>query len=56
MKNVSQSMAPREAARAFYGQDEAVFASIVEKLAENDPRLVDVFKLTRKRYLENEKS
>lgn len=56
MKNAPQSMTPREAAQAFYGQDEAVFADMVEKLAENDPRLIDVFKRTRKQFLENAKS
>ena len=56
MKNVSQSMTPREAAQAFYDQDEAAFAGMVAKLAESDPRLINVFKRSRKQYLENDKS
>lgn len=56
MKNVSQAMSPREAAQAFYGQDEASFAEMVAKLSINDPRLSDVFKNTRRRFLDAEKS
>ena len=52
MKNTSQSMSPREAAQAFYGQDEALFSEMIAKLAVNDPRLSDVFKSTRKRFLD----
>jgi hypothetical protein len=56
MKNVSQSMSPREAAQAFYGQDEAAFSSMLAKLAESDPRLINVFKRTRQRYIETDKT
>lgn len=55
MKNVSQSMTPREAAQAFYGQDEDAFSQMVAKLAESDPRLVNVFKNTRNRFLKDNK-
>jgi hypothetical protein len=56
MKTVSQSMSPREAAQAFYGQDEAAFELMIGKLAENDPRLVKVFQQTRKTYLDGRDS
>lgn len=56
MKNISQSMTQREAAQAFYGQDDASFSDMVAKLAVNDPRLKDVFKNTRSRFLEGKKS
>lgn len=56
MKNVSQSMNQREAAQAFYGQDEAAFSDMVAKLTVNDPRLKDVFKSTRRRFLEGKRS
>ncbi len=56
MKNVAQSMTPREAAQAFYGQDEAVFSEMLAKLAASDPRLVNAFQNTRKRFLEKNKS
>jgi hypothetical protein len=44
-------MSPREAAQAFYGQDDAAFAEMISKLAVNDPRLLDAFKGTRSRFL-----
>ena len=56
MKNVSQAMSPREAAQAFYGQDEASFSEMVAKLSISDPRLSDVFKSTRKRFLDAKSS
>lgn len=56
MKDISQSMTQREAAQAFYGQDEASFQDMVAKLTANDPRLSGVFKSTRRRFLEAKKS
>ncbi|MCK0096760.1 hypothetical protein MWU60_14360 [Yoonia sp. F2084L] len=56
MKDAAQSMTQREAAQAFYGQDESSFYDMVAKLAANDPRLSDVFKSTRRRFLEAKKS
>ena len=56
MKTVSQSMSPREAAQAFYGQDEAAFELVIGKLSESDPRLVKVFQQTRKTYLDGRDS
>ncbi len=56
MKSVSQSMTPLEAAKAFYGQDEAAFSSMLEKLTASDPRLARVFNRTRKNFLEGDKS
>ena len=56
MKNVSQSMSQREAAKAFYGQDEVSFSEMIVKLAVNDPRLVDVFKRTRALFIDNKKN
>jgi hypothetical protein len=52
MKNTSQSMSPRDAAEAFYGQDEVAFAEMVERIAINDQRLVELFKNTRNRFIE----
>lgn len=55
MKNISQSMDPRDAAQAFYGQNDAAFAEMVAKLAASDPRLVAVFENTRRRFAEKSK-
>ena len=49
-------MDPKEAAVAFYGQDEDAFAEMVEKLAASDPRLIAVFQRTRQRFLETKQS
>lgn len=49
-------MSPRDAAKAFYGQDEAAFSEMIKKLAVNDPRLVAVFKKTRERIIQDKKS
>ena len=54
MKEAMQSMSPREAAQAFFGQDDASFAATVAMLAKNDPRLAQVFQKTRRRFLEDE--
>lgn len=54
MKSVAQSMSPREAAQAFFGQDETAFAETVAMLAKNDARLAQVFESTRKRFLEGD--
>jgi hypothetical protein len=56
MKNIAQSMTPKEAANAFYGQDEVAFAQMIEKLGKNDPRLARVFNNTRKRFLQDKDS
>jgi hypothetical protein len=56
MKNVSQAMSPREAAQAFYGQDEASFSEMVAKLSVSDPRMNDVFKSMRKRFVDGQTS
>ena len=56
MKIMSQSMSPQEAAKAFYGQEEASFAEMIAKLSECDPRLVKVFNQTRKNYLDGQDS
>lgn len=45
-------MNPREAAKAFYGQDEATFAEMVARLTASDPRLASVFENTRRRFTE----
>ncbi len=55
MKSIAQSMNPHDAAQAFFGQDDIAFSEMVAKLAASDPRLVDVFNRTRKRYLEEKK-
>lgn len=52
MKNIAQSMNPKEAAQAFFGQDDAAFAETVAMLAKNDPRLAKVFQNTRRRFLQ----
>jgi len=49
MKNTSQSMTPDEAAKAFYGQDDASFAKMIARLTKNDPRLAKAFQNTRMR-------
>ena len=52
MKSTEQSSSPREAANAFYGQDDAGFARAIMKLTANDPRLANIFNNVRKRHLE----
>lgn len=52
MKSASHSMTPGEAAKAFYGQDDASFSDVIEKLSATDPRLLKVFNNVRQRYLE----
>jgi hypothetical protein len=47
-------MSPKEAAQAFFGQDDASFAETVAMLAQNDPRLAQVFQNTRRRFLQDE--
>jgi len=54
MKNMAQSMTPREAAQAFFGQDDAAFAETVAVLAKDDPRLARVFQNTRRRFLQED--
>ncbi len=54
MKNIAQSMSPREAAQAFFGQDDASFAETIAMLTKSDPRLAKVFQNTRKRFLADE--
>ena len=54
MKQTAQSMTPKEAAKAFFGQDEAAFAETVAMLAQSDPRLAKVFQNTRKRFLDEQ--
>lgn len=56
MKNISKSMNPQEAAQAFFGQDDDAFAEMLSKLTANDPRLADVFKRTRKRFLDTQET
>ncbi|MEO1640806.1 MAG: hypothetical protein AAFU41_16310 [Pseudomonadota bacterium] len=48
------SMDPQQAAQAFFGLDEPDFDKMIAKLAQNDPRLVQVFKNTRARFLKTE--
>lgn len=55
MKAMTESMTPKEAAQAFFGQDDASFAETVAMLAKNDPRLARVFQNTRRRFLEDER-
>ena len=50
------SMSSKDAAKAFYGQDDASFHQSIAKLASADPRLLDVFKRTRHNFLDNQKS
>lgn len=45
-------MTPREAAQSFYGQDDAAFSEMIAKLSASDPRLLDVFKNVRARFLD----
>lgn len=45
-----------EAAKAFYGQNDADFADQITKIASADPRLIKIFENTRKRYLNGEYS
>lgn len=54
MKDATRSMSPKEAAQAFFGQDDASFAETVAMLAQNDPRLAQVFQNTRRRFLQDE--
>ena len=53
VKDDVRSMSPEEAAQAFFGQDDASFAETVALLAKNDPRLVEVFQNTRRRFLQD---
>lgn len=52
MKAAARSMTPKEAATAFYGQDQAAFDKMVEALSSSDPRLAKVFQDVRERFLE----
>ena len=52
MKSISKSMDPKEAALAFFGQDDATFSEMLKALTANDPRLADIFQKTRKRFLD----
>lgn len=54
MKSIAQSMSPREAAKAFFGQDDVAFAETIEMLTKNDPRLAQVFQNTRRRFLQGD--
>jgi hypothetical protein len=54
MKHIAQSMTPQQAAKAFFGQDDASFAETVAMLTKNDPRLAKVFLKTRERFLDSE--
>lgn len=45
-------MTPREAAKSFYGQDDASFAEAIEKMTAADPRLMKAFQSVRQRYLD----
>lgn len=56
MKTITQAMDPKEAAQAFYGQDQDAFTQMVEVLSSADPRLLAVFQRTRQRYLESRQS
>lgn len=56
MKNIAQSMSPKDAAEAFFGQEDAAFSEMIERLAINDKRLVEVFKKTRDRFLSDNKA
>ena len=53
MKEIAQSMTPKQAAQAFFGQDDAAFAKTIEMLTRNDPRLAKVFHSTRQRFLDD---
>ena len=53
MKEIAQSMTPEQAATAFFGQDDAEFAKTMALLTRNDPRLEQVFRNTRNRFLED---
>lgn len=52
MKNATQSMSPREAAQAFYGQDNTGFADMIAMLTQSDPRLTQAFYNTRDRFVD----
>lgn len=47
-------MTPKEAAMAFFGQEDAAFAETVATLSKSDPRLAKVFHATRKRFLDEQ--
>jgi hypothetical protein len=53
MKAITQSMDPRDAAKAFYGQNEDSFTEMVARLTASDPRLQAAFENTRRRFHEN---
>ena len=54
MKSTSDSMSPDEAAKAFFGQDDATFALTIAKLTKNDQRLAKAFHTTRQAFLKQD--
>jgi len=54
MKSSAQSMDPQQAAQAFFGLKDADFDQMVTQLTKNDPRLLQVFKNTRARFLDGQ--
>ena len=48
------TIARRDAAQEFYGQDEASFEDHLRRLGATDPRLQRAFRNTRERYLKEQ--
>ena len=46
---------PEEAADTFYGQSERSFEEQLKSIGATDPRLINAFKRTRERYLEQKR-